>query len=529
MEESATEREPFSRYYARYLVAKRGYRLGALPQSEELLQHCDYVLTRSAGNRISIVGIVNCDSAEGKIFTMPAQGLSGLAQHIVGALPASAKLAITIYEIGSRAIGRTDKSRLSGHRSGGRRYATRAIAVDVSKRRAWPLPLFGRRFSPAGQMEKLLRAPRLSAAELAAPERAVKLGRPIFVWLLMALLLAVFIAEQVFAFGKTGKPAVPTIETLQVLGGLSYPLVVGEGEWWRLFTAPLLHADLSHIGFNGLVLLLIGNSLETLIGWRWTAATFSVSAVGGSLMSLAANPVNMVSVGASGGITGLLATALVISFRIPAGAIRARLISQAIYGLVPALLPFLNAAVSGGKVDYGAHFGGAIGGVTMGFLLLGLWPGRLPRPRLGNLAALVAIVFFSVAAGACLPIQDHYRRRMQLAPDLPVATTPSDASVESLLRAYPRDPRLHFLRAQALLRRNDIQGAEGDLRAALADRPLVAEVGGSDFENRVRAVLAAVLKSKGDLVGATAMAEPACAAEKSGPIADYLNKFALCR
>lgn len=529
MDGSATEREHFSRYYARYLVAKHGYRLGALSQSEELLQHCDYVLTKSAGKRISIVGIVNCDSSEGKTFTMPAQGLAGLAQHIAGSLPAAAGLAITIYEIGSRAIGRADKSRLSGHRSRGRKYATKAIAVDVSKRQAWPLPLFGRRFSPAGQMEKLLRAPRLSVAELSGPERAVKTGRSIFVWVLMALLLLVFVAEQIFAVGKTGKPAVPTIETLQVLGGLSYPLVVGDGEWWRLFTAPLLHGDITHIGFNCLVLLLIGNPLETLIGWRWTAATFSVSAVSGSLMSLAANPVNMVSVGASGGITGLLAAALVISFRIPAGAARARLISQAIYGLVPALLPFLNTAVSGGSIDYGAHFGGAIGGTTIGFLLLSLWPGRLPRPRLGNLAVLVAIGFFSIAAGACLPIREHYVRRMLLAPDLPVATTPSDTAVESLLSAYPRDPRLSFLRAQVLLRRNDLQGAERDLRAALADRELIAEVGGPDFENRVRAVLAALLKSKGDPSGAAAMAGPACAVEKSGPIADYLAKFSLCQ
>ncbi|WP_181161130.1 rhomboid family intramembrane serine protease [Labrys okinawensis] len=529
MDESATQREHFSRYYARYLVAKRGYRLGALPRSEELLQHCDYVLTSSAGKRISIVGIVNRDSAEGKTFTMPAQDLAALARHVAGSLPAAARLAITIYEIGSCAIGRADKSRLSRHRSHGKNYATKAIAVDVSKRRAWPLPLFGRRFSPAGQMEKLLRAPRLSAAELSGPERAVKSGRPVFVWVLMALLAAVFIAEQVFTFGKTGKPAVPTIETLQVLGGLSYPLVVGEGQWWRLFTAPLLHGDVTHIGFNCLVLLLIGNPLETLIGWRWTAATFSVSAVGGSLMSLAANPVNMVSVGASGGITGMLATALVISFRIPAGAARARLVSQAIYGLVPALLPFLNTAVSGGNIDYGAHFGGAIGGVTVGFLLLGLWPGRLPRPRMGNLAALVAIAFFSIAAGACLPIREHYARQMLLAPDLPAATASSDAAVESLLRAYPRDPRLFFLRAQALLRRNDIQGAERDLRAALADRQLIAEVGGSDFENRVRAVLAALLKNKGEPSEAAAMAGPACAVEKSGPIADYLTKFSLCR
>ncbi|MEW9305191.1 MULTISPECIES: hypothetical protein [Labrys] len=247
MDGSATEREHFSRYYARYLVAKHGYRLGALPQSEALLQHCDYVLTRSAGKRISIVGIVNCDSTEGKTFTMPAQGLAGLAQQVAGSLPAAEKFAITIYEIGSRAIGRADKFRLSGHGSRGRKYATKAIAVDVSKRRAWPLPLFGRRFSPAGQMEKLLRAPRLSAAELSRPERAVKLGRLIFVWVLMALLLAVFIAEQVFAVGKTGKPAVPTVETLQILGGLSHRPVIGDKQRRHLFTVPARHADITNI------------------------------------------------------------------------------------------------------------------------------------------------------------------------------------------------------------------------------------------------------------------------------------------
>lgn len=268
MEESATEREPFFRYYARYLVAKRGYRLGALPQSEELLQHCDYVLTRSAGNRVSIAAIVNCDSAEGKIFTMPAQSLAGLARHIAGSLPASAKLAITIYEIGSRAIGRTDKSRHSGHKSRGKGYATRAIAVDVSKRRAWPLSLFGRRFGAAGQMEKILHAPRLSAAELSTPERAAKLRRQVFVWILMALLAAIFIVEQVFAFGETGRPVVPTIETLQVLGGLGHPMGIGEGRWWHSFTVPLLHADIPHIGLSCLALFPTFAAIESRWGER---------------------------------------------------------------------------------------------------------------------------------------------------------------------------------------------------------------------------------------------------------------------
>lgn len=528
MDGSATMHEPFARYYARYLVARRGYRLGAPPQAEALLQHCDYVLTGSAGNRVSIIGIVNCDSADAKSFTASARELVAIAERSVGALSAKAKLAITIYEMGSRALERADKRRLSAYRSRGGRYAIRAIGVDISAKRAWPLPLVGRRFSPAGQMERLLRAPRLSAAELSAPEQAIRLGRPVFTFVLMALLVGIFVAEQAFALGKAGKQAAPTIDTLQVLGGLSFPLAVGQGEWWRLFTAPLLHGDLTHIGFNCLALFLIGNLLEPLIGWRWTAGAFCLSAISGSLMSLAVNPANFISVGASGGIVGLFATALVISLRVPAGPVRTRLVSQAIYGLVPALLPFLNAAVSNGKVDYGAHFGGAIGGVTVGFVLLGLWPGRLPRPRLSNLAAMVALLFFAVAAGACLPIQENYRRRAQLAPDLSVST-PAPAVLDTLIRTYPHDPRLRYMRAQNLLRGKDIHGAETDLRAALAEPALIVDVGGSDFENRVRAVLAAVLRSRGESKEAAAVVAPACAAEKSGPVADYLNELALCR
>jgi rhomboid protease GluP len=472
MDESATTREPFARYFVRYLITRKGYKLGVVPQAQELLQHCDYVLTKSGGSRISTIGIVNCESTPGKVCTLPPEDLARIARDIKqsGSVAGRKSLRpkVTIYEIGPEEIARADKSRLSAYRNRGwgKGYSTSAIAVDTTEETAWPKPLFGRRFSEAGRIEKILRSPRLSAAELSAPELAIRFGRPIFTFVLMALLVAIFFCEHAFGLGKPGTLAAPSIETLQTLGGLSYPLVTEAGQWWRLFTAPLLHADLSHIGFNCFALFLIGRLLEPLIGWRWTAATFAISAISGSLMSLAVNPINIIGIGASGGIVGLFAAALTVSLRIPQGVMRTRLISQAIYGLVPALLPFLNAATSGGKVDYGAHFGGAIGGVTMGFVLLTLWPGRLPRPRWANLGALVAILFFAVAAGSLLPIQEQYRQQVLLAPDLPTSAAEQNARLAGLIRDYPRDPRLLFIRAQGLLRQDNLAGAEADLRGA---------------------------------------------------------------
>ncbi|GLS19611.1 hypothetical protein GCM10007874_26280 [Labrys miyagiensis] len=529
MNESATTREPFARYYVRYLITRKGYKLGVVQAAQGLLQHSDYVLTKNTGNVISTIVIVNGESEPGKTFTMPPEDLARVARETVAAQRTPIMLRIAILEIGPEEIDRAAKSRLAAYKGRGKGYRTAAVGVDTQAQRAWPLPPFGRRFSLAGQIERLMKAPRLSAADLSGPEMAVAVGRPIFTFVLMALLVAIFVCEQAFGIGKAGNMAGPTLITLQTLGGLSYPLVTEAGQWWRIFTAPLLHADLTHIGFNCFALFLIGRLLEPLIGWRWTAATFAVSAICGSLMSLAVNPANIIGIGASGGIVGLFAAALTVSLRIPAGFMRVRLVTQALYGLVPALLPFLNLAMSGGKVDYGAHFGGAIGGVTMGFILLGLWPARLPRPRWANLGALIAVLFFATAASALVPIQEQYQRQRLLAPDLTSASVEQDADVTRLLKDHPRDPRLLSVHAQNLLERNDLAGAEADLRAALGERDLLQDASvPPDLENRIRTILAAIVRQDGKREEARTIVAPACAAEKSGPLADYLKKYSLC-
>ena len=54
---------------------------------------------------------------------------------------------------------------------------------------------------------------------------------------------------------------------------------LASGEWWRLFSAPLLHGGPIHIALNGVALFFAGVVLENVIGRAWFAAVFAVSGV----------------------------------------------------------------------------------------------------------------------------------------------------------------------------------------------------------------------------------------------------------
>lgn len=231
---------------------------------------------------------------------------------------------------------------------------------------------------------------------------AAAAGRPVFTFALMALLALVYGGELVFGVDAPSSGA-PSVQSLAVLGGVIGERVWQDGEWWRLATAPLLHADLAHIGFNGLALWLAGALLERLVGWRWFAAIFAVSALGGALASLWINGPDIVGVGASGGVVGLFAAAIVASFHFPVGASRSRLQVGAMQILIPSLLPVISAS-AGLHIDYAAHFGGAVAGGLLAALLLRLWPNEAAVPRFGSVAATLAALYALAAGLAIFPI-----------------------------------------------------------------------------------------------------------------------------
>ncbi len=165
--------------------------------------------------------------------------------------------------------------------------------------------------------------------------------------------------------------------------GLMSGTAVFEGEWWRLFTAITLHADLAHLMAN----LTTGVILLGLAMARWSAGTALLAAwcagALGNLAGLILHPANYHGLGASGmvmGALGLLATASWqdrhVDHTAPGLVVR---------GLFGAILLFVLIGVNPSS-DVIAHLGGFMGGVVLGALF-----GLLPRRALGHpLASLLA-------------------------------------------------------------------------------------------------------------------------------------------
>ncbi len=377
------------------------------------------------------------------------------------------------------------------------------------------------------------------AATRPEPERefgAPGVNIPWLSFLILAVLAAVFVAEQVYAIGPRGPLLRPSLATLQALGGVDRMLVLTQGEWYRLFTAPLLHADFTHILFNGIALVMAGFLLERLVGRAWFFAFFLIGALGGSLMSIALNPADMVSVGASGAIMGLLAAAYVSSFRLPPGS-KARWWIQlgAARLLVPALLPL--AASGGTHVDYGAHFGGMLSGGLVALLLLRSWPETARLPGFRDVAAGIGVAGLIVIAVSAVATAETFPRYGRLAGLIPENEQPENQRegmkrAAALVARFPDDPRAHFYQGAALEAARDYAGAESELRIALREAEDLRFYLGPKMPSVLRAYLAGVLLEDGRQAEAKETAQPLCTAPPEAappaPLRKLLTDHRLC-
>lgn len=165
-------------------------------------------------------------------------------------------------------------------------------------------------------------------------------------------------------------------------------VLVGHGEWWRLFTAVWLHADLGHLAGNAtLGVLLLGLTMGRYGTGIGLLAAYLAGAGGNVLSGLLAAGMHR-SLGASGmvmGCLGLLAVqSLALWKRAPQAA---RLLLS---GLCGALMLFLLLGLAPGS-DIMAHFGGFVTGAVLGGLLSGA-PQLAQKARLNFLAGLVFVV-----------------------------------------------------------------------------------------------------------------------------------------
>jgi len=158
------------------------------------------------------------------------------------------------------------------------------------------------------------------------------------------------------------------MRTLLTMGALNGTLVVGHGEWWRLFTAMFLHGGMTHILMNMFSLYLIGRGVEMYFEKKAYISIYLFSGLLGGLASLYMHPdPNSVGIGASGAIFGVFG-ALAGFFLAHRDKIATQ--SKAFmkdFGVVLGLNLVLGLSIP--SIDVSAHIGGLIVGVVGGFII----------------------------------------------------------------------------------------------------------------------------------------------------------------
>ncbi|MEK7676202.1 MAG: rhomboid family intramembrane serine protease [Verrucomicrobiota bacterium] len=169
--------------------------------------------------------------------------------------------------------------------------------------------------------------------------------------------------------------------------GMMDSAAVFSGEWWRLFTAISLHADLGHLMTNVATgILILGFALARFGAGFGLLASF-VAGAGGNVAGLMLYPEPYRGVGASGMMMGALGLLAVQSVSLWGQSRKAaRYIMSGVLGAFM-LLVFLGLNPA---TDVVAHVGGFMTGCLLGSLLA-LAPGKLIQKKSLNWAALFCL------------------------------------------------------------------------------------------------------------------------------------------
>ncbi len=175
------------------------------------------------------------------------------------------------------------------------------------------------------------------------------------------------------------------------------PAILEQGEVWRLLSYGLLHIWFPHLLFNMLFLVYTGYHLERAVGRSNLLLVYFGSVFSGGLLSMLMS-MDRPSLGASGGVFGLLAAGVVVGWKywegIPASA-------RKYFG--GALAWYIGYSLLSGLASEGtdnwSHLGGLVGG---GVIMTVLEPDVFHRFRRRNRAVRLALVAALVGLAAAV-------------------------------------------------------------------------------------------------------------------------------
>lgn len=213
----------------------------------------------------------------------------------------------------------------------------------------------------------------------------VRSSLPLYTFILLAA-IAVVAAVQ---FG-TG------LEASILAAGFDKPAFTANHEYWRILTGATLHGSIPHVAMNGYALYSFGKIFEMLSNRAHLSAVFLLSVLGGGVLSLIFAPDGL-SVGASGGVVGLVSYLAVYAFR------RRQFISREFRKSLLINIAFILVfgLVLYQVIDNYGHIGGLLAGAVYG--LLQIAADKYTDPRLaGPIMEGVGLAALGIYIASCV-------------------------------------------------------------------------------------------------------------------------------
>ena len=187
------------------------------------------------------------------------------------------------------------------------------------------------------------------------------------------------------------------VENSIEVAGLVKP-AVRNGEIWRLFTSTMMHANLTHFWLNAFALVHFSKIIDNTLQRGFVPLVFLLTGAVGSVFSVFLYP-NTSSVGASGGLMGLLGFITIAAYfdrsRYPPKYFR-RSVEAIVFVGAFGLFGFAF-------VDNGAHLGGLIAGVLLGWLVFRREQQHMKaHPALLKFGAAASVVALGVVAATAV-------------------------------------------------------------------------------------------------------------------------------
>lgn len=169
---------------------------------------------------------------------------------------------------------------------------------------------------------------------------------------------------------------------------------IRSGEQLRMLTSGFLHADIGHLLFNMITLFFFAPVVILYLGSWVFLMIYLASLLFGSLLTfvLHKNDYNYRAIGASGAVTGILYSAILLRPDMMLGIFFVIPMPAYVFGILYLLYSIYGMKAKNDGIGHTAHFGGAIGGYLITLLV---YPDLLfINPLMVSLLTIPIVILF---------------------------------------------------------------------------------------------------------------------------------------